>query len=116
ANYIAELRQTSKAPVFMLSSDHLEVGRIQGRQFAALLPGGGTVLHIQGPSDSAAAKERLLGTMEVKSGNIHMTTLKGQWTEESAQRTVRSWLKLSTSQRARVDLVGAQNDAMAIGA
>jgi ribose transport system substrate-binding protein len=115
-NYIAELRQACKAPVFMLSSDHLEVGRIQGRQFAALLPGGGTVLHIQGPSESMTAKERLLGTMEVKPANIHITTLKGQWTEESAQRAVRSWLKLSTSQRAHVDLVGSQNDAMAIGA
>ncbi len=115
-NYITELRQSCKAPVFIVSSDHQETGRIQGRQYAALLPSGGTVLHIQGPSDSAAAKERLLGTMEVKPANIHFTTLRGQWTEESAQRTVRSWLKLSTSQRARVDLVGAQNDAMAIGA
>jgi len=115
-NYITELRQSCKAPVFVLSSDHLETGRIQGRQFAALLPGGGTVLHIQGPSDSVAAQERLLGTMEVKPANIHFTTLKGQWTEESAQRTLRSWLKLSTSQKAHVDLVGSQNDAMAIGA
>lgn len=115
-NYITELRQTCKAPVFILSSDHLETGRIQGRQFAALLPGGGTVLHIQGPSESLTAKERLLGTMEVKPANIHLTTLKGQWTEESAQRAVRSWLQLSTSQKAHVDLIGSQNDAMAIGA
>jgi ribose transport system substrate-binding protein len=115
-NYIAELRQTCKAPVFVLTSDHVETGRIQGRQFMALLPSGGSVLYIQGPSDSAAAKERLLGMMEVKPANIHLTTLKGQWTEESAQRAVRSWLKLSTSQKAHVDLIGSQNDAMAIGA
>jgi ribose transport system substrate-binding protein len=116
ASYISELRQTCKAPVFMLSSDHLEVGRIQGHQFAALLPGGGTVLHIQGPWDSLAAKERLLGMMEVKPANIHVTSLKGQWTEESAQRAVRSWLKLSTSQKTNINLIGSQNDAMAIGA
>jgi ribose transport system substrate-binding protein len=115
-NYISELRQTCKAPVFMLSSDHLETGRIQGRQFAALLPSGGSVLHIQGPSESLTAKDRLLGTMEVKPANIHLTTLKGQWTEESGQRAVRSWLKLSTSQKSRIDLIGSQNDAMAIGA
>jgi len=116
ATYITELRQTCKAPVFGVSSDHLETGRIQGRQFAALLPGGGTVLHIQGPTESVAAKDRLMGTMEVKPANIHLTTLKGQWTEESAQRAVRSWLKLSTSQKSHVDLIGSQNDAMAIGA
>src|SRR5271157_2713023 len=33
ADYIAELRQTCKAPVFALTSDHLETGRIHGRQF-----------------------------------------------------------------------------------
>jgi ribose transport system substrate-binding protein len=115
ATYIPELRRTCKAPVFALSSDHLETGRIQGRQFAALLPSGGSVLYIQGPSESLVAKERLLGMMEVKPPNIHLTTLKGQWTEESAQRAVRSWLKLSTSQKAHIDLVGSQNDAMAIG-
>jgi len=116
AAYISELRPTCKAPIFALSSDHFEIGRIQGRQFAALLPGGGSVLHIQGRSDSVAAKERLLGLMEVKSANIHLTALKGQWTEESAQRSVRSWLLLSTSQKSHIDLIGSQNDAMAIGA
>ncbi len=116
ASYIPELRQTCKAPVFVLSSDHLETGRIQGRQFSALLPSGGSILYIQGPSENSVAKERLLGMMEVKPSNIHLTTLKGQWTEESAQRAVGSWLKLSTSQKAHIDLVGSQNDAMAIGA
>ncbi len=116
ATYIAELRQTCKAPVFALSSDHIETGRLQGRQFMALLPGGGSVLYIQGPSESITAKERLLGMMEVKPANIHLTVLKGQWTEDSAQRAVRSWLKLSTSQKANISLIGSQNDAMAIGA
>src|SRR5713101_5922945 len=45
ANYIQELRRTSSAPIFSISSDHLEIGRIQGKQFAALLPRGGTVLY-----------------------------------------------------------------------
>jgi ribose transport system substrate-binding protein len=54
--------------------------------------------------------------MEVKPANLHLTSLKGRWTEDSAQRAVRSWLKLSTSQKAQINLVGSQNDAMAIGA
>jgi len=116
ATYISDLRQSCKAPVFAVSTDGLETGRIQARQFAALLPSGGSVLHIQGPSESAAAKERLMGMMEVKPPNLHLTTLKGRWTEESGQRAVRSWLTLSTSQKANVGLVGSQNDAMAIGA
>ncbi len=116
ANYIPELRRSSSAPVFGVSSDHPEIGRIQGRQFAALLPHGGTILYIQGPAENSAAQERAVGMQETKPSNIHVTVLRAQWTEESARRTVRSWLKLSTSQRAAIDLIGAQDDSMSIGA
>jgi ribose transport system substrate-binding protein len=116
ANYIPELRAGARVPVFGLSSDHAEIGRIQGRQASALLPHGGFALYIQGPSENSAARDRLLGFQEVKHANLHLTMLKGQWTEESAQRTIRSWLKLTTSQKTVVDLVAAQNDLMAVGA
>jgi ribose transport system substrate-binding protein len=116
ASYIPELRKSSSAPFFGVTSDHLEIGRIQGRQFAALLPHGGSILYIQGPAENPAAKERTVGMQETKPSNIHVTVLRAQWTEESAQRSVRSWLKLSTSQKAAIDLVGAQDDSMAIGA
>ena len=116
ANYVPELRRTSAAPVFTLTSDHLEIGRIQGRQFAVLLPQGGAVLCIQGPAENSAARDRTAGMQETKPANIHVTLLRAQWTEESSRRAVRSWLKLSTSQRAAIDLIGAQDDSMAIGA
>src|SRR6266446_4649188 len=116
ANYIPELRRSSSAPVFAVSSDHLEIGRIQGRQFGALLPQGGAILYIQGPAENSATKERTAGMQEAKPRNIQFTLLRAQWTEESAQRAVRSWLKLSTSQKAVIDLVGAQDDSMALGA
>jgi ABC-type sugar transport system substrate-binding protein len=116
ANYIAELRRTSEVPVFAVSSDHVEIGRIQGKQFAAFLPKGGAVLYIQGPSENSAAKERTAGMQETKPANIQLSLLRGQWTEDSAQRAVRSWLMLSTSQKMVVDLIGAQDDSMAMGA
>lgn len=116
ANYIEDLRKISTVAIFSISSDHVEIGRIQGRQFSALLPRGGTVLYIQGPSENSAAKERTLGMQETKPANIQVIALRGQWTEESSQRAVRSWLKLTTSQKAAVDLIGAQDDSMAVGA
>jgi ABC-type sugar transport system substrate-binding protein len=116
ANYIAELRKSSTAPVFVITSDHLEIGRIQGRQIAALLPHGGTILCIQGPAENSAAKERSAGMQETKPANAHTILLRGQWTEESSQKAVRSWVKLTTSHKAAVDLVAAQDDSMAIGA
>jgi ABC-type sugar transport system substrate-binding protein len=116
ANYIEELRKTSTAPLFSISSDHVEIGRIQGRQMAALLRGGGSVLYIQGPSENSAAKERTAGMQETKPASVQVTMLKAQWTQESAQKSVRSWLKLTTSQRAAIDLICAQDDSMAMGA
>ncbi len=115
ATYVSELRLMKKAPIFTISADHVEIGRIQGRQFAALLPKGGAILYIQGPSENSAAKDRTVGMMETKPDNIQVTALKGQWTEESSQKAVRSWLKLTTSQKAVVDLIGAQDDSMAAG-
>jgi ribose transport system substrate-binding protein len=116
ASYIAELRNTTAVPIFVVTSDHVEIGRIQGRQVAAMLPRGGTILYIQGPAENSAAKERTAGFQETKPVNIHVTYLRAQWTEESAQKAVRSWFKLSTSQRAAIDLIGAQDDSMALGA
>lgn len=115
-DYVNQLRQSRSAPVFAVAADNLEIGRIQGRQFAALLPKGGGLLYIQGPTENSAAKERTIGMQETKPSNIHFALLKAQWTEESSQRSVRSWLKLTTSQRAAIDLIGAQDDSMAIGA
>jgi ribose transport system substrate-binding protein len=116
SNYIDELRKITTAPIFAISSDHIEIGRIQGRQMAALLRGGGSVLYIQGPTENSAAKERTLGMQETKPASIQVTMLKAQWTQESAQKSVRSWLKLTTSQRAAIDLISAQDDSMAMGA
>jgi ribose transport system substrate-binding protein len=115
-DYIAELRRTFKVPVFAISSDHQEVGKIQGQQFGALLPNGGSILYIEGPANSSAAKERTAGMNLTKPANIQVKTMRANWTEESAHKTVSSWLRLSTSQESHVDLVGAQDDSMAIGA
>jgi ribose transport system substrate-binding protein len=115
ASYLPELRQKSKVAVFGVTSDQVEIGRIQARQCAAMLPCGGSILYIQGPSEASVSKERFQGLQEVKPANIHLAILKGQWTEESSARVVRSWLALSTSRKAKIDLVVSQNDLMAMG-
>jgi len=114
--YLAAVRTQATAPVFAVSADHDEIGRIQGRQFAALLPRGGSVLYIEGPSRSSSVGKRTAGMLETKPSNIRVSMLKASWTEDSATRAVLSWLNLATSQSAPIDLVGAQDDAMAMGA
>src|SRR5207253_10938417 len=51
-----------------------------------------------------------------KPADVHVKIMKGQWTEDSSYRAVSSWLRLSTSQQAHIDLIAAQDDAMALGA
>src|SRR5207245_10509272 len=116
AEYTRELRKSSTAPIFSISADQVEVGRIQGRQVAALLPRGGAVLLIQGPSVSSVSRERHTGLQELLAPNVHVTALRGRWTEASAHQSVCSWLRLIAAQRLRIDLIVAQNDAMGIGA
>jgi ribose transport system substrate-binding protein len=116
ADYIHQLRQSCHVPVFSISSDHTVVGQIQGKQFAALLPQGGSILYIEGPANSSAAQERTAGMNLTKPANIQVKTMRANWTEQSAYRTVSSWLRLRTSQETRIDLVGAQDDSMAAGA
>jgi len=115
-DYIMELRRSFKVPVFALSSDHQEVGKIQGQQFGALLPNGGSLLYIEGPANSLAAKDRTAGMMKTKPANIQVKSMRANWTEESSYKTVSSWLRLRTSQDSHISLVGAQDDSMAMGA
>ena len=115
-DYILDLRRQYKVPMCTITSDHEEIGKIQGMQFAALLPNGGSVLYIEGPNNSSAAKQRSIGMSKSKPANIQVKTLRANWTEESSYKAVTSWLRLQTSQHSRIDLVGAQDDSMAMGA
>lgn len=115
-DYLGELRKSAKAPVFAVTTDHIEVGRIQGRQIAALLPQGGSVLYIQGPSGSDAAQQRTNGMYETKPENIQVRAMKAQWTEASAYQAVSSWLRLSTSREVTIGVIAGQDDSMALGA
>ena len=114
--YLADLRRSFKVPIFLITSDHEEIGRIQGKQITALLPNGGSILLVQGPAESLAARQRATGMQEAKPANVQVKAIKANWTEASAHKAVSSWLKLATSQHSLVDAIAAQDDSMALGA
>jgi ribose transport system substrate-binding protein len=116
ADYTAQLRQAFSSPVFSVSVDQTEVGRIQGKQIANLLPRGGSVLYIQGPSVSSVSRQRLEGLRETVQSSVQLINLRGKWTEESGYQAVSSWMKLMRAQKSRIDVICAQNDVMAMGA
>jgi ABC-type sugar transport system substrate-binding protein len=112
--YIEALRREfPKLPIGTISTDQLEIGRIQGRQFRSLLPNGGRVLYVGGPPDTSAAQQRLQGAQEAVAGSkVELTVVEGQWTEASGATAVERWLRL----KRELDVVGCQNDMMAVGA
>ena len=114
-DYLTELRNADM-PTFCVTVDQEEVGRIQGRQFGVLLPRGGLVLYILGPSMNPVFKQRAAGMESTKPSNIQVTTLRGNLTEQSGHDAVTAWLQLKTSRATPVSLVAGQNDNMAIGA
>jgi ABC-type sugar transport system substrate-binding protein len=115
-DYPEQLRKLCKSPVFSVSQDHGEVGRIQGRQFATLLPEGGTVLYLRGPAMNSLACQRAEGLEGALPRNVLLKTLKIQWTEESCFQSVNSWLRLSTVHAANVHLIASQNTDFVLGA
>ena len=115
-SYINELKPSESCFIFGFGSNHTEIGRIQAAQIAALVPEGGDVLLIEGPSDNLAAKQRTDGFLERKPAKISVKQLKGKWSEESGNLAVANWLRLSTSHQMNIRAVVAQNDDMAMGA
>jgi len=114
-DYIAELRRGGAAPVFSVSTDQSEVGRIQGNQLGVLVPEG-NVLYIEGPFNSMATQLRTKGMLTNKPAAVELKVLKGDWTERSAHVAAKSWMSLGSSRQLQIRAVVCQNDAMAMGA
>jgi len=119
APYLETLRK--EFPTALVTSatiDEMEIGRIQGRQLRALLPAGGKVLYVEGPSMSAATIfRRRMAEQELKGSEVSIVhTISGDWTSGGAEWAVSSWLGVDESREVRFDLVCAQNDEMAMGA
>jgi ABC-type sugar transport system substrate-binding protein len=114
-DYIEPLRNDSSAPMGTVVTDNLEIGRIQGRQFAALLPDGGAVMYIEGPATDVS-KQRRAGLGETLPANIEIETARGRWTEESGFQLLETRLRIRSGKPPNVGIIGCMNDAMAMGA
>jgi len=117
--YLDTLRQEHPSlPIGSVSTDQLAIGRIQGAQFRALIPAHeGLVLYVQGPPDTSAAQQRLEGARQaLERTRIELNVVEGQWTDTSGENVVRRWLRLKKHDARRPNVVGCQNDHMAVGA
>ena len=102
--------------VALVTTDNREMGRLQARLFRALLPGGGSVVYVEGPSLSPPVIHRREGMKEGLLGSQVevVKTISGDWSEAGAEKVVTFWLRVG-SRVIRPDLVGAQNDSHGCG-
>jgi ABC-type sugar transport system substrate-binding protein len=111
---IARVRESNRdVLVTAVVSDQRELGRLQGEQCKRLLPGGGSVVLIEGPAEAVIAQERLAGFQEVVGSGLRVQPLYGRWEDEEAERVLTAWL---SSPGRKLDVVACHNDAMARGA
>jgi ribose transport system substrate-binding protein len=115
-DYIKSLRKNPKVPVFVVTQGQYEIGHIQGKQLAALLPQGGSVLYVEGPSNSSVAVQRREGVEDAKPRSVQITTLRSKWSQDSACQSTAAWLRLATSRAEKFDLVAGQTHELALGA
>ena len=115
-DYVKELRKNSRVPVFIVTQGQNEIGRLQGKQLAALLPKGGNVFYIEGPSMSSVAVQRREGMESSKPRNIQLTAVRSKWSEEGAYQSAAAWLRLATYRTIEFDLVAGQTHELAVGA
>ena len=115
-DYVKQLRKSTRVPVFIVTQGQYEIGRLQGQQFAALLPQGGSVLYIEGPSMSSVAVQRHEGMESAKPRNVQLAMLRSKWSEEIAYQSAGAWLRLATSRAEKFDLVAGQTHELALGA
>jgi ABC-type sugar transport system substrate-binding protein len=118
AGYLDKLRTDFPGlPIFSATPDQVEIGRLQGRQAKAVIPGGGHVLYLTGPSSTSSARRRLEGMQqEMSGGNWNVSLLDGDWTSEGARLAMDKWLEGPGLAAPTPGIVCAQNDDMALGA
>ncbi len=99
-----------------IGPDNRLIGKQVGQYVAELLGSkGGRVVEIQGRSGSPPTIDRTLGFREAieKAGNISIVgTIVADWLRDKAEDELAAWLK----KNGKVDVILAQNDAMAFGA
>ena len=104
-------------PAAVVNADQKEFGRLQGLQFKALRPQGGHALYVVGSTLVSSARDRRAGMLE-EAGPAGFRHRGGRGRLDHGPGTGcrPQWLLRARLRDAWPDLVGCQNDEMALGA
>lgn len=119
APYLDVLRREFPGQLVAWScANNEEVGRLQARLAKVLLPNGGNVLALEGPSAVPITALRRKGLEDgFRSSEFRIVAkLPADWKPDVAQKAVEGWLQKAGEAAARPDLIVSQNDEMVAGA
>jgi ABC-type sugar transport system substrate-binding protein len=119
SDYLLELRREfARLPVFSVTADQTEVGRIQGRQLRCLLGDVGELVYIQGPLGTSSAQKRTAGLRQEieRCPDVRLVSFHSDWSSEGGEKVMRDWIHIFPRGKLPRFVVGAQNDSMASGA
>lgn len=111
---VFERKTNSQKYTAYMGADNYEMGQLMGEYIAMRMKGTGTVAEVMGLKGSSPAIERHKGFTDALKNypGIHLlTTLQGDWTEESAYQAAKNY----QGELSSVDFVFGQNDRMAMG-
>jgi len=104
-------------PIFAVSPDDFEIGRIQGQQLRASLSRGARALLVRGGSGTSTAVDREAGLREALArSEIELDVLYASWTLDGAKKALDVHLTTPGRGRRRLDAIVCQNDSIAVGA
>jgi ABC-type sugar transport system substrate-binding protein len=107
----------ASVPLFCVMPDHEEIGRVQALQFKALLPHGGELVYIRGPLGTFSADRRLEGMRkELAGSSLQPVIFNSDWSSDGGERAIGDFIRVFGGRELPPCVVGAQNDAMAMGA
>jgi ABC-type sugar transport system substrate-binding protein len=108
SSWVAQAAHETHSLAFCVNADQEGIGRTQGLQYRSLLPEGGTVLYITGPTLAEVVQLRLAGMEATRGASITITQTTGSWTEQSGYEAVKNWIETKKGY-VPLRMIGAQN-------
>jgi len=103
-------------PIFTVSPNDHEIGRVQGRQLRAALPRDARVLLARGGAGPTAV-DREAGLRSALTGSqIGVDVLYGSWAFHGASNALDKHFSMAARKAARLDAIACQNDEIALAA
>ena len=105
-----------KLPIFAVSPNDHEIGRVQGRQLRAALPRNARILLARGGTGPTAVDREAGLRSQLTGSQISVDVLYGSWAFHGASKALDVHFSMAARKTVRLDAIACQNDEIALAA